>query len=88
MGRMALAGDDRTQAEELIGQAIELFEAIGDRYSIGALWGNCGFALVRASRPAEARPWLERAAAHFHEIGMPDQAATAERAIEAIDGET
>ncbi|MFV9506192.1 MAG: tetratricopeptide repeat protein, partial [Oscillochloridaceae bacterium umkhey_bin13] len=62
------------EADRLLDQAITIYRAIGDRYSIPAMTGNYGWALRRAGRHADARPYLLRAADGFEAIGFTDYA--------------
>jgi hypothetical protein len=71
---LALTGGDQGAADQLLGQAIAIYEAIGDRYSVPASIGNYGWALKRVERYADARPYFLRAAELFAAIGFNDYA--------------
>lgn len=84
-GRAALLAGDGAQADQLLEQASRRYEVLGDHYSIAAQTGNYGWALRRAGRPDEARPYLRRAAELFTRLGMADFAERHRLAAE--DGE-
>ncbi len=65
---------DPAQADALLTQAIELYEQIGSRYSVPAMIGNFGWALLRLDQPKRARPYLLRAAELFEHMGLTDYA--------------
>ncbi|MCS6883034.1 MAG: hypothetical protein RMK84_18885, partial [Oscillochloridaceae bacterium] len=87
-GRIALIGGDQAAADRLLVQAIAIYEAIGDRYSVPVQIGNYGWALRRAGRYAEARPYHARAAELFAAMGLDEYADRHRQAAEAPPPET
>ncbi len=62
------------RAEQFLDQAITIYQAIGDRYSVAAQVGNFGWTLRRLGAEARARPYLLRAAELFEALGLTDYA--------------
>lgn len=83
-GIAALLAGDKQSADELLAQAIQRYEQLGDRYAIAAQTGNYGWALRRANQRAAASPYLARAAELFADLGMRDFAERHQSA--AVDG--
>jgi hypothetical protein len=79
--------DDPDKAERLLNQALALYQAIGDRYSVAAQIGNFGLALLRADEEARARPYLRKAADLFEAMGLQNYAEMLRGYIEE-DSET
>lgn len=81
-GKLALLGGDQRAADRLLTQAVAIYEALGDHYSVAAQTGNYGWALRRAGRIDDARPYLRRAAALFAKLGLHDYAERHQLAAE------
>ena len=62
------------KANDLLDQAIAIYQHIGDRYSVPAQIGNFGWALLRMGENERACPYLLRAADLFEQIGLLDYA--------------
>ncbi len=62
------------KAEELLEQALIIYRAIGDRYSVAAQIGNFGWTLLRLGALDRARPYLFQAAELFENMGLLDYA--------------
>jgi tetratricopeptide (TPR) repeat protein len=73
-GQVALLRGDPAAAEDRLGEAVQIYREISDHYDVPAQIGNFGWALVRAGRKDEARPYLLRAAELFDAMGLADYA--------------
>jgi tetratricopeptide (TPR) repeat protein len=83
-GKMyVLADPDR--ANELLNQALAIYQRIGSRYSIPAQIGNFGWELLRLGESDRARPYLLQAADLFEEMGLMDYAERHRRAAAGGD---
>ena len=82
-GRIALLRGDQAAADARLAQAVAIYEAIGDRYSVPAQIGNYGWTLLREGRAADARSYLLRAADLFDAMGLADYADRHRRAAQA-----
>ncbi|PDV98012.1 hypothetical protein [Candidatus Viridilinea mediisalina] len=71
-GRALLEHGDLPQATALLNQAVRHYWSAGEYYAAAAQTGNYGWALRRRGRPDLARPYLEQAAALFHQIGLEE----------------
>jgi tetratricopeptide (TPR) repeat protein len=74
LAQLALLEGDQAEGDRLLRLAVAQFEEIGDRYSVPAQIGNCGWELLRARRPSEALPYLLRAAELFDAMGLAEYA--------------
>ena len=75
-----------SQAKVFLKEAWDLFLMIGDNYSAARESGNFGLCLNQLNHFAEAKPYLQKAANLFDEIGMSEQAQKLRRATK--DSET
>ncbi len=66
--------DNSDRANELLNQAIQIYQSIGDQYSIPAQIGNFGWRLLRLGEKEKAKPYLLQAADLFEKIGLMDYA--------------
>lgn len=73
-GQLRLLEGAQQEADELLQEAITIYEAIDDRYSVAAQIGNYDLALHHIGRNDLAQPYLERAANLFAEMGLDDYA--------------
>jgi tetratricopeptide (TPR) repeat protein len=71
-GRDLISAGDLPQATDLLNQAVQIYWAIGDYYAAAAQTGNYGWQLRRIGRADLARPYLERAAEIFDQIGLTE----------------
>jgi tetratricopeptide (TPR) repeat protein len=62
------------QADTSLEKAIQIYNQIGDRYSVPAQIGNFGWELLRLNEPVRALPYLWRAAELFEQMGLNDYA--------------
>jgi len=74
------------QADRLLSEAIAIYRAIGDRYSIAAKIGNYGLALLRAGKSEQAKPYLLQAAELFEEMGLEGSWRIMQRVIDKRRG--
>ncbi|MBP1468798.1 tetratricopeptide repeat protein, partial [Candidatus Chloroploca sp. M-50] len=72
-GKVRLIEGKREEADQLLQQALALYQAIGDRWSIAAQTANYGWALHHRNQPAAARSYFARAADLFAVIGSEDR---------------
>ena len=82
---MDLIAGDTPGANAKLHEAVQIYAAIGDRYSIPAQIGNFGWTLRRMGRSADARPYFLQAAQLFEDMGLMDYAQQARHAAESED---
>lgn len=82
MGRVALLQDDQEKADSVLKEAIAIYNAIGDRYSVPAQIGNYGWTLHRMGENEQAVPYFLQAAELFEDMGLDDYAERHRRAAE------
>lgn len=66
--------DNLDKANELLNQAIQIYQRIGSQYSIPAQIGNFGWKLLRLGEREKAKPYLLQAAELFGKMGLIDYA--------------
>lgn len=71
-GRALIDQGNLPQATDLLNQAVQIYWALGDYYAAAAQTGNYGWQLRRLGRADLARPYLERAAEIFTQIGLTE----------------
>jgi len=72
-GQMYLP-DDLDKANEFLNQALQIYQKIGDGYSVPAQIGNYGWKLYRLGEHEKAKPYLLQAADLFEKMGLMDYA--------------
>ena len=85
LGKLELIRGQSIQAKILLHEAIQIYEAIGSRYSIAAQTGNYGWTLRRIGQAEQARPYFVEAARLFEEMGLADYAQRHRQAAESED---
>ena len=66
--------EESEKAEELLNEAIVIYQDIGSYYSVAAQIGNFGWTLLRLGALDRARPYLFQAAKLFENMGLLDYA--------------
>ncbi len=69
-GRELISQGNLPQATDLLNQAVQIYWDLGDFYAAAAQTGNYGWQLRRLGRADLAKPYLERAAEIFEQIGL------------------
>ncbi len=85
IGQVFLINGEDVEANRMLQQAIDLYSAIGSRYSIPAQIGNYGWTLRRIGKPDQAKPYLLQAAELFAGMGLDDYAQRHRRAAQGAD---
>jgi tetratricopeptide (TPR) repeat protein len=73
--RVMLFRNKLKDSEELFDHALNIYKAIGDRYSMAAQLANFGQSLICIGEEYRGSDYLSRAAHIFEDIGMHDHAA-------------
>jgi len=75
--------DDLEKANEFLNTAIQIYQQIGDRYSVPAQIGNYGWKLFRLGEHEKAKPYFIQAADLFEKMGLMDYAGRHRQAADA-----
>jgi tetratricopeptide (TPR) repeat protein len=86
-GRALIDQGDLPQATDLLNKAVQIYWALGDYYAAAAQTGNYGWQLRRLGRADLARPYLERAAEIFAQLGLNDFAERHRFAADDLAGD-
>ncbi|MDD2922649.1 MAG: NB-ARC domain-containing protein [Anaerolineales bacterium] len=79
-GQMYLP-DNLDKANEILNQALQIYQKIGDGYSIPAQIGNYGWKLYRLGEYEKSKPYLLQAADLFEKMGLMDYAERHRNAV-------
>ena len=83
--RLALAQGRDKKAYTLLEQAVALHAEIGSRYGVATDYFNFGLVLRNLGRQEEARPYFQKAATIYANIGLENRAQRARQLAEEGD---